>query len=31
VPVAEWRDGDPLARPIEEVTAFRRNATLSRA
>jgi uncharacterized protein (DUF58 family) len=31
VPVAEWRDGDPLAGPIEEVTAFRRNATLSRA
>jgi uncharacterized protein (DUF58 family) len=31
VPVVEWRDGDPLARPIEEVTAFRRNATLSRA
>jgi uncharacterized protein (DUF58 family) len=29
--VVEWRDGDPLARPIEEVTAFRRNATLSRA
>ncbi|HZO62684.1 MAG TPA: DUF58 domain-containing protein [Gaiellaceae bacterium] len=31
VAVVEWRDGDPLARPIEEVTAFRRNATLSRA
>ncbi len=31
VPVVEWRAGDPLARPIEEVTAFRRNATLSRA
>ena len=31
VPVVEWRDGDPLARPIEEVTAFRRNATLARA
>jgi uncharacterized protein (DUF58 family) len=30
VPVAEWKDGDPLARPIEEVTAFRRNATLAR-
>jgi uncharacterized protein (DUF58 family) len=30
VPVVEWRDGDPLARPIEEVTAFRRNATLAR-
>ena len=29
--VVEWRDGDPLARPIEEVTAFRRNATLARA
>ena len=31
VPVVEWRDGEPLARPIEEVTAFRRNATLARA
>jgi len=31
VPVVEWREGDPLARPIEEVTAFRRNATLARA
>jgi uncharacterized protein (DUF58 family) len=31
VPVVEWRVGDPLARPIEEVTAFRRNATLARA
>jgi uncharacterized protein (DUF58 family) len=29
VPVVEWKDGDPLARPIEEVTAFRRNATLA--
>ena len=24
VPVVEWRDGEPLAAPIEEVTAFRR-------
>jgi uncharacterized protein (DUF58 family) len=31
VAVVEWREGDPLARPIEEVTAFRRNATLARA
>jgi uncharacterized protein (DUF58 family) len=31
VPVVEWRDGEPLARPIEEVTAFRRNAVLARA
>ena len=31
VPVVEWRDGDPLAAPIEEVTAFRRHATLARA
>jgi uncharacterized protein (DUF58 family) len=31
VAVVEWRQEDPLARPIEEVTAFRRNATLSRA
>jgi uncharacterized protein (DUF58 family) len=30
VAVAEWRHGEPLARPIEEVTAFRRNATLAR-
>ena len=30
VPVVEWKDGDPLARPIEEVTAFRRNSTLAR-
>ena len=30
VAVVEWRQEDPLARPIEEVTAFRRNATLSR-
>jgi len=31
VPVVEWREGEPLARPIEEVTAFRRYATLARA
>ena len=31
VPVAEWRDGEPLAAPIEEVTAFRRHAKLARA
>ena len=31
VAVVEWRDGDPLAGPIEEVTAFRRNATFARA
>jgi uncharacterized protein (DUF58 family) len=31
VPVVEWREGDPLARPIEEVTAFRRNAAHVRA
>ena len=30
VPVAEWRDGEPLAAPIEEVTAFRRHARLAR-
>jgi uncharacterized protein (DUF58 family) len=30
VPVVEWKDGDPLAGPIEEVTGFRRNATLAR-
>ena len=30
VPVAEWRDGEPLAAPIEEVTAFRRHAKLAR-
>jgi uncharacterized protein (DUF58 family) len=29
VPVAEWRDGEPLAAPIEEVTAFRRHARLA--
>jgi hypothetical protein len=26
VPVVEWRDGTPLAAPVEEVTAFRRYA-----
>lgn len=31
VPVAEWRDGEPLARPLEEVAAFRRYARHSRA
>jgi uncharacterized protein (DUF58 family) len=31
VPVVEWRAEDPLAKPIEEVAAFRRNATLARA
>jgi uncharacterized protein (DUF58 family) len=31
VAVVEWREGDPLASPIEEVTAFRRNARLVRA
>jgi uncharacterized protein (DUF58 family) len=31
VAVAEWRDGEPLARPIEEVTAFRRHARLAHA
>jgi uncharacterized protein (DUF58 family) len=30
IPVAEWRDGEPLAGPIEEVTAFRRHARLAR-
>lgn len=29
VPVAEWRDGDPLAAPIEEVRVFRRHARLA--
>jgi uncharacterized protein (DUF58 family) len=29
VPVAEWRDEDPLAAPLEEVTAFRRHARLA--
>jgi uncharacterized protein (DUF58 family) len=28
--VAEWREGEPLARPIEEVAAFRRHATFAR-
>jgi uncharacterized protein (DUF58 family) len=31
VPVAEWRDGEPLAAPLEEVTAYRRHARLARA
>jgi uncharacterized protein (DUF58 family) len=31
IAVAEWRDGDPLARPIEEVTAFRRHARVAHA
>jgi uncharacterized protein (DUF58 family) len=31
VPVVEWRDGEPLAAPLEEVTAFRRHARLARA
>jgi uncharacterized protein (DUF58 family) len=30
VPVAEWRDGDPLASPVEEVAAWRRQARVSR-
>jgi uncharacterized protein (DUF58 family) len=30
VPVAEWRDGVPLAAPLEEVTAFRRHARVGR-
>jgi len=30
VPVAEWRDGSPLARPMEEVSAYRRHARVSR-
>jgi uncharacterized protein (DUF58 family) len=30
VPVAEWRDGEPLAAPLEEVKAFRRHARLAR-
>jgi uncharacterized protein (DUF58 family) len=30
VPVVEWRDGTPLAAPVEEVTAFRRQARLAR-
>jgi uncharacterized protein (DUF58 family) len=31
VPVAEWREGEPLAAAIEEVTAFRRHARLAHA
>jgi uncharacterized protein (DUF58 family) len=31
VPVAEWRDGVPLAGSLEEVAAYRRHARLSRA
>ena len=31
VPVGEWRDGDPLAGPLEEVAGFRRHARLARA
>jgi uncharacterized protein (DUF58 family) len=30
VPVAEWLDDEPLAAPLEEVTAFRRHARLAR-
>jgi uncharacterized protein (DUF58 family) len=30
VPVAEWRDGEPLAAPLEEVRAYRRHARLAR-
>ena len=30
VPVVEWRDGVPLAAPVEEVTAFRRHARHAR-
>jgi uncharacterized protein (DUF58 family) len=26
VPIVEWREGEPLAQAIEEVTAFRRSA-----
>jgi uncharacterized protein (DUF58 family) len=29
--VAEWRSGEPLQLPLEEVTAFRRHARLARA
>jgi uncharacterized protein (DUF58 family) len=29
VPVAEWRDGEPLAAPLEEVRAYRRHARLA--
>jgi uncharacterized protein (DUF58 family) len=31
VAVAEWRDREPLAAPLEEVTAYRRHARLARA
>jgi uncharacterized protein (DUF58 family) len=31
VPVAEWREDEPLARPLAEVTAFRRSAGAVRA
>jgi uncharacterized protein (DUF58 family) len=31
VAVSEWRDGEPLAVPLEEVTRFRRYARLARA
>ena len=30
VPVVEWRDGEPLAAPVEEVAAWRRQARVSR-
>ena len=30
VPVAEWRDGEPLAAPLEEVKAYRRYAGVAR-
>jgi uncharacterized protein (DUF58 family) len=30
VPVVEWRDGTPLAAPVEEVAAFRRHARHAR-
>jgi uncharacterized protein (DUF58 family) len=31
VPVAEWREGVPLAGPLEEVSAYRRHARIGRA
>jgi uncharacterized protein (DUF58 family) len=31
VPVAEWRDGQPLAAPVEEVEAWRRQGRVARA
>jgi uncharacterized protein (DUF58 family) len=31
VPVAEWREGEPLAQPLEEVSRYRRHARLVRA